>query len=93
MSRGLVQSILIVGAVGLVIAATGARSDDAPPRLKYRAKGSVCGCSSGLSEADISRAMAGLDNLRPAVTDQPTNGDNRTKQQTRREADDAGREK
>jgi hypothetical protein len=28
------------------------------PRLKYRGKGPVCSCASGMSEADISKAMA-----------------------------------
>lgn len=28
------------------------------PRLKFRSKGPVCSCTSGMSEADISKAMA-----------------------------------
>lgn len=28
------------------------------PRLKFRGKGPVCSCTSGMSEADISKAMA-----------------------------------
>ncbi|HNQ04509.1 MAG TPA: hypothetical protein PKH69_07835 [Thiobacillaceae bacterium] len=61
------------------------------PRLKYRAKGSVCACDSGLSEADIRRAMAGLERLRDV---NPKPGEDKTKHsdsQTRREANEAFR--
>ena len=42
---------------GLLLAATGAQAADSePPRLKYRARGAVCACDSGMSEDEIRKA-------------------------------------
>lgn len=58
------------------------------PRLKYRSKGSPCACASGMSEADISRAMAGLDRLQSAEP-QPGPGDTKDSEaDKRRNADE-----
>ena len=44
-------------ALALLLGAAGVRAADAEsPRLKYRAKGPVCSCSSGMSEEDIRKA-------------------------------------
>lgn len=91
MNSGKMQSRIIVCGFGLALAATSAWSADKPSRLKYRAKGPVCGCSSGMSEADISRAMAGLDKLQPEASDKATNTDSSTNQPSRREEDGAGK--
>jgi len=40
------------------IAAEAAEAAETQPRLKYRAKGSVCMCASGLSEEEIRRGRA-----------------------------------
>jgi hypothetical protein len=87
------HSSVIVCAIGLALAMPGAWAADKPSRLKYRSKGSVCGCSSGMSEADISRSMAGLDNLQAqaTATDKPTNSDNSSDQPSRRSEDGAGK--
>ena len=39
------------------------------PRLKYRSSGSVCSCSSGMSEAEISRGLKGLSGSRDGAGD------------------------
>ncbi|GMV01925.1 MAG: hypothetical protein AMXMBFR52_15810 [Burkholderiales bacterium] len=40
-----------------LLAATAAQAADAdPPRLKYRARGPVCACESGMGENEIRRA-------------------------------------
>lgn len=58
------------------------------PRLKYRSKGSPCACASGMSEADISRARAGLDRLQSAEP-QPGRGDTKDSEaDKRRNADE-----
>ncbi len=41
--------------LALTTASVGAAGPD-QPRLKFRAKGPVCSCASGMSEADISKA-------------------------------------
>lgn len=72
----------------LVLAQAPAFAASDPPRLKYRSKGSPCACESGMSEADISRAMAGLDRLQTA---KPKTGEGETKDsdpQTRRNANE-----
>jgi hypothetical protein len=44
-------------ALALFLGATGVRAADAePPRLKWRGKGPVCSCTSGMSEDDIRKA-------------------------------------
>jgi hypothetical protein len=91
MNSGKLQSRIIVCGLGLTLAVSTAWSADKPSRLKYRAKGPVCGCSSGLSEADISRAMAGLDRLQPETRDNATNTDSSSNQPSRREEDGAGK--
>lgn len=52
-------AISSVVALALVLSAAGvdAVASD-KPRLKFRSKGPVCSCTSGMSEADISKAMA-----------------------------------
>lgn len=75
--------------LGLLLSQGPAYAAGDSPRLKYRAKGSVCSCDSGMSEADISRAMARLDRLQDA---DPKAGEGTTKysdSQTRREANEA----
>lgn len=51
--------IFFVVALALVLSAASvdAVASD-KPRLKFRSKGPVCSCTSGMSEADISKAMA-----------------------------------
>ena len=69
----------------LLAAASASAAEASQPRLKFRGKGPVCGCASGLSEADISKAMAArfaglegarLDTLdpRPATRDEQRGG-------------------
>lgn len=61
MSRVLLQCCTGIMMVMLSLAATSAIAAEAAetqPRLKYRAKGSVCMCASGLSEEEIRRGMA-----------------------------------
>jgi hypothetical protein len=42
---------------GLLLAAMGAQAaEPQPPRLKYRARGAVCACDSGMSEDEIRKA-------------------------------------
>lgn len=49
--------VFSVIALALFLGAAGARAADTEsPRLKYRAKGSVCSCASGLSEDEIRKA-------------------------------------
>jgi len=65
MSRVLLQCCTGIMMVMLSLAATSAIAAEAAetqPRLKYRAKGSVCMCASGLSEEEI-RAQSLLDRL------------------------------
>lgn len=90
MARLVTHSSFIAGGLCLILVATAAWSVETPPRLKYRSKGSVCGCSSGLSEADISRAMAGLDNLRAAEVRTPNDKD--SEQPKRRQEDGAAKQ-
>jgi hypothetical protein len=91
MTLGKLQSRMIACCIGLLLAAPAAESADKPPRLKFRGKGPVCGCSSGMSEADISRAMAGLDKLQPETADTPKNSESSSNQPSRREEDGAGK--
>ncbi len=93
MKRWKLQSRMIACGIGLALAAPAVWSAEAdkPPRLKFRGKGPVCGCSSGMSEADISRAMAGLDKLQPETSTKPTHTDNSSNQPSRREDDGAGK--
>lgn len=59
MSRVLLQCCTGIMMVMLSLAATSAaEAAETQPRLKYRAKGSVCMCASGLSEEEIRRGMA-----------------------------------
>lgn len=61
MSRVLLQCCTGIMMVMLSLAATSAIAAEAAetqPRLKYRAKGPVCMCASGLSEEEIRRGMA-----------------------------------
>jgi hypothetical protein len=49
--------VVSVIALALFLGTAGARAADAdPPRLKWRAKGPVCSCASGMSEDDIRKA-------------------------------------
>jgi hypothetical protein len=49
--------LLSLSALALMLGAAGARASDAePPRLKYRSKGPVCSCASGLDEEAIRKA-------------------------------------
>ena len=49
--------VISVIALALFLGAAGVRAADAEqPRLKYRAKGPVCSCASGMSEDDIRKA-------------------------------------
>ncbi|MFZ0105853.1 MAG: hypothetical protein WAK92_03225 [Thiobacillus sp.] len=52
-----VLSFAIALALALSAASVDAVASD-KPRLKFRSKGPVCSCTSGMSEADISKAMA-----------------------------------
>lgn len=83
--RGRIPPLVAV----LVLFSAQAVAAEAPPRLKYRGKGPVCSCGSGLSEADIRRAMdkAGLDRLQAgsSTEDGPAVG---SEGQTRRETDE-----
>lgn len=82
---------VVGGLVVAMLAVSWSSAAEPSPRLKYRNKGSVCSCSSGLGEAEISRARAGLDRLQSA---EPANRDGASKgseQQTRREADEDGK--
>lgn len=90
MSRFAFRSGFIIWALCLPLAVPDVGAADTPPRLKYRGKGSVCGCSSGLSEADISRAMAGLDNLRAGQARAPSEKD--AEQPKRRQEDGAAKQ-
>lgn len=58
MSRVLLQCCTGIVTVMLSLAATSAIAAETQPRLKYRAKGPVCMCASGLSEEEIRRGMA-----------------------------------
>lgn len=58
MSRVLLQCCTGILTVMLSLAATSAIAAEAQPRLKYRAKGPVCMCASGLGEEEIRRGMA-----------------------------------
>ncbi len=83
------NTIMITGwLLAASLAAGQVMSADAPPRLKYRAKGAVCACSSGLSEADISRALSGLDRLQNPQDATPAVSENRN-EQTERSNDNA----
>jgi hypothetical protein len=90
MTRLALSTSFIVGACGVALALADVGAADTPPRLKYRGKGSVCGCSSGLSEADISRAMTGLDNLRAGEARAP--GEKDAEQPKRRQEDGAAKQ-
>lgn len=80
---------VLVGMVaGLALAGSGAWAEDTPPRLKYRAKGPVCSCESGMGEAEIARARAGLDRLQAAEPGEPAGMAKGSEQQHRREADE-----
>jgi hypothetical protein len=49
--------ILALSALALLLGSAGARAADAEqPRLKYRVKGPVCSCASGLGEDEIRKA-------------------------------------
>ena len=49
--------VFSVIALALLLGAAGARAADAEPqRLKWRGKGPVCSCASGMSEDDIRKA-------------------------------------
>jgi len=51
------SGVIYVIALALFLGAAGARAADTePPRLKYRVKGPVCSCASGMSEDDIRKA-------------------------------------
>ena len=82
-----VRQIAVTMAV--ILAVTVASADDKPPRLKYRSKGPPCSCSSGLSEAEISKAMSKLDRLQDPRPDAPAGMRQLNEQQPRREADEA----
>lgn len=79
--------------IGTIVAMAWASAADASSRLKYRSKSGICACASGMSEADISRAMAGLDRLDKPQDASPAASDNRTEQPTRREDDATGERK
>ena len=93
MKRWKLQSRMIVCGIGLALAAPAVWSAEAdkPPRLKYRSKGPVCACSSGMSAAAISRAMAGLDKLQPENSNKAMNTDSSSNQPLRRENDGVGK--
>lgn len=73
--------------LALTVSVAGA-AEEVAPRLKYRSKGPVCSCSSGLGEAEISRAMKGLDRLQSAEPGDRAGTTKGSEQQTRRETDE-----
>lgn len=67
-------SVLLLITLGLSLSVTGLQAaDDPQPRLKYRSKGPVCSCSSGLDEEAIRKAwearFAQPDDARPVQAD------------------------
>ena len=59
--RKTMQLTVISSVVALALVLSAASVDAVAsdkPRLKFRGKGPVCSCTSGMSEADISKAMA-----------------------------------
>jgi len=53
-STGMATVVTLALALAVASASVAAQEQ---PRLKFRGKGPVCSCASGMSEADISRAM------------------------------------
>lgn len=90
MSRMLLRQCAGVMAVFLLLAATSVIAADVSPRLKYRAKGPVCSCTSGLSEEEISRGMvhSGLDRLQGTGQDATALSEKNSTQPTRRNANE-----
>ncbi len=84
---------LQIAGIGVIAAAFLATSmpvwsSEKGPRLKYRSKGSTCACSSGLGEAEISKAMAKLDRLQDPGEEARPNTANIDTQPPRRTADE-----
>lgn len=88
MGAGKVLVGVVAGLAGLALAGSGSAAEDPPPRLKYRAKGPVCSCVSGLGEAEIAGARAGLDRLQAAEPGDRAGMAKGSEQQQRREADE-----
>jgi hypothetical protein len=90
----LTRYAIAVAALLVLAAATTAAAGDSTPRLKYRSKGSVCSCETGLGEAEISQAMkrrAGLDRLQASPPDGGAEASKDDGQHSRREADENGK--
>jgi hypothetical protein len=87
------RACITLTTIGTILAMLPASAAETSPRLKYRAKHGVCACSSGMSEADISRAMAGLDRLEQSQDAGIQASDHRTEQPMRREDDAAGKQR
>ncbi len=87
------HSCITLPTIGAIVAMVVVSAADASPRLKYRSKHGICACASGMSEADISRAMTGLDRLDKPQDANPAASENRTEQPTRREDDATGKQK
>jgi hypothetical protein len=73
----------------LYLTVSQADAEKASPRLKYRSKGSVCACETGMGEKEISSAMkrAGLDRLQPSTAEAGSEDAKVDGQHSRREAD------
>ncbi len=56
----LLAAALLSGSVPVLAAGDEPADAQKVPRLKYRSGGPVCSCSSGMSEADISRGLKRL---------------------------------
>lgn len=56
----LLASTLLLVSTSVAAAADGAIEEKKTPRLKYRSGGPVCSCSSGMSEAEISKGLKSL---------------------------------
>lgn len=56
----LLASALLLGSASVAAAGDGATDGQKTPRLKYRSGGPVCSCSSGMSEAEISKGLKSL---------------------------------
>ncbi|MBV2184272.1 MAG: hypothetical protein KUL88_07005 [Rhizobium sp.] len=96
--RNFVGALCVVGALFLPAPEAGAESVGS--RLKYRSSGSVCSCESGMSEAEISRAMVkmGLDVRSSAASKIPKEAErledaprSEAQQHHRREIDEKGK--
>lgn len=69
MKRILWLAVALVFASASVLAVDDPAEGQKVPRLKYRSSGSVCSCSSGMSEVEISRGLKGLSGSRDGAGD------------------------